>query len=549
MSALPRELIVRLDGAEPLAALEDVLDGASLRPLFDDPALPRYARVFADDRRLDALCDALRAHPAVGCAYVKPETYLARCDEAPEPRDDAPAETPDFTPRQGYLEPAPAGVDARAAWSVEGGDGAGVGVIDIEGAWRFTHEDLAENKGGVIGGEPSRSRLWRDHGTAVIGVVGADRNGFGVTGIAPAAKVSAVSVFGGTGSAGAIVLAAQRSNPGDVILIELHRPGPRAGFSGQEGYIAIEWWPDDYDAIRYATSRGVIVVEAAGNGAEDLEHEVYDTPSRGFPDDWANPFRRGDRDSGAVLAGAGAPPPGTHGRSWGPDRSRLDFSNYGACVDAQGWGREVTTCGYGELQGGRDEDRWYTDSFSGTSSASPVVVGVIACLQGVLKARQQPALTPAQARALLREVGSPQADAPDRPVAQRVGPRPDLRALLARLPEGAPSPDGDVTDAMWRVAGARLVSLARGPVAAALAGRLFARDPDGVAKVEAMLRTEAGEALLRAAISLGLQALSGRVPAAARLSQELRVAAMSRAAESLAGPLTELLARAGLLGR
>ncbi|MEK8170065.1 hypothetical protein NKH77_10840 [Streptomyces sp. M19] len=43
--------------------------------------------------------------------------------------------------------------------------------------------------------------------------------------------------------------------------------------------------------------------------------------------------------------GAGAPPPGTHGRDHGPDRSRLEFSNYGMRLDAQGWGREVTTTG------------------------------------------------------------------------------------------------------------------------------------------------------------------------------------------------------------
>jgi hypothetical protein len=54
-------------------------------------------------------------------------------------------------------------------------------------------------------------------------------------------------------------------------LIELHRSGPRFNFQirqDQRGYIAIEWWDDDFVAVRYASSRGVIVVEAAGNGAE-----------------------------------------------------------------------------------------------------------------------------------------------------------------------------------------------------------------------------------------------------------------------------------------
>ena len=156
---------------------------------------------------------------------------------------------------------------------------------------------------------------------------------------------------------------------------------------------------------------------------------LYQTPGAGFPAGWRNSFRRTNRDSGAIVVGAGAPPPGTHGRDHGPDRSRLDFSNWGALIDAQGWGREVTTCGYGDLQGGTNEDLWYTDTFSGTSSASPIVTGAIACIQGMAKARGRPVLTPAQVRNCLRSTGSPQQDAPGRPATQRIGNRPDLRAF------------------------------------------------------------------------------------------------------------------------
>ncbi|RKH88714.1 hypothetical protein D7Y13_41260, partial [Corallococcus praedator] len=240
------------------------------------------------------------------------------------------------------------------------------------------------------------------------------------------------------GSGGAIRRAADLLGAGDVILIELHRPGPLATGVGQEGFIAIEWWPDDYDAIQYATSRGVIVVEAAGNGAQDLDAPAYDVPQPGFPPGWSNPFRRGARDSGAILAGAGAPPRGTHGHDHGPDRSRLDFSNFGAAVDAQGWGREVTTTGYGDLQGGGNEDLWYTDGFSGTSSASPIVVGALSCLQGVRRAQSTALMTPMEARALLRSTGSPQQDAPGRPASQRIGNRPDLRQLLATQVQTVP---------------------------------------------------------------------------------------------------------------
>jgi hypothetical protein len=214
------------------------------------------------------------------------------------------------------------------------------------------------------------------------------------------------------------------------MLLEIHRPGPNATGAGQFGFIAIEWWPDDFDAIRYASSKGVIVVEAAGNGSQNLDDPVYSVRPAGFPASWRNPFNRANRDSGAILVGAGAPPPNTHGRDWGPDRSRLDFSNYGASIDAQGWGREVTSTGYGDLQGGTSHDQWYTDQFSGTSSASPIVVGTLGCVQGALRAAGRIPLTPARARDLLRTTGSPQQDALGRPAMQRIGNRPNLRQLI-----------------------------------------------------------------------------------------------------------------------
>ena len=423
----------------------------------DLPALSSYYRVLAEDEKLDELASRLSERDEVEASFVKPPTYPAMwMAEAPPQNEEPPAGTPDFTARQGYLNAAPGGIDARFAWTRPGGLGAGVRIIDVEGAWQFSHEDLLQNQGGVVGGTPTSDLSWRNHGTAVVGEFGGDRNGRGVTGICPDANVSAVSIFGQSmGSARAIRLAAERLRAGDILLIELHRAGPRFNFQGrldQRGFIAVEWWPDDYDAIRYAILRGVIVVEAAGNGAENLDDAIYDARTAGFPATWSNPFRRrSGRDSGAIVVGAGAPPPGTHGRNHGPDRSRLDFSNYGALLDSQGWGREVTTTGYGDLQGGTFEDRWYTDTFSGTSSASPIVVGALGCVQGALRARNRPLLTPATARQLLRATGSPQLDAPGRPATQRIGNRPDLRRLLATVgvpesPEVGGGESGDVND-------------------------------------------------------------------------------------------------------
>ncbi len=173
-----------------------------------------------------------------------------------------------------------------------------------------------------------------------------------------------------------------------------------------------------------------MVVEAAGNGSQNLDDAVYSQRPAGFPASWTNPFNPANPSSGAVVVGAGAPPPGTHGRDHGPDRSRLGFSNYGARVDVQGWGREVTSTGYGDLQGGTAADLWYTDQFSGTSSASPIVVGALACIQGALRAHGRARLSPARAQELMRSYGSPQQDAPNRPATQSIGNRPNLRQQI-----------------------------------------------------------------------------------------------------------------------
>lgn len=406
------------------------------------PDLSAFFRVKADDDRLEEVAEVVRQNPAVLATYIQPVTELPMLNEMLPSSATPPPFTPDFTGRQVYLNPSPDGIDARYAWSQSGGKGAEVQIIDIEWAWNLTHEDLIHQQTPLFAGAPRNGSVnGRSHGTAVLGVTSAGDNGFGVTGICPDATVQTITNIGGITAAEAIQTAAEMLNPGDILILEMHRPGPRFNFAprdDQRGYIAVEWWPYDFAAMQYAGSRGIVVVEAAGNGAEDLDSSIYDI-SASFPPTWQNPFRRNPIDSGAILVGAGAPPPGTHGRDNGPARARLDYSNYGALLDAQGWGWEVTTCGYGDLQGGRDENLWYTDEFGGTSSATPIVAAALACVQGVRKANGRAVCTPTQLRYLLRQnTGSPQQDGPTDPVTgaitnpqtQRIGSLPDLRLLI-----------------------------------------------------------------------------------------------------------------------
>lgn len=456
-------VVLSLEGATARSSEVGVAEllaeqGATLKPIFSNIVSDNVARstssdggsgdlsnwfhVLGSQSELEPMAEKLRDRADVEAAYVKPpaepavvlvEPSTPAIDRKPEMQGkDAEPAAPNYSSRQGYLGPAPVGIDAPYAWTHSGGKGDGIKVIDCEWGWQFNHTDLQQNNLGLVAGTNGSST---HHGTAVMGEIGGDHNGYGVNGIAPNAKLGASSV-NGQGTAGAIVAAAQNLQAGDLLLIEMHRRGPNGGGGGQQGFIAMEWWPDDFAAIRFAVGRGVIVVEAAGNGWEDLDDPAYDTPGSGFPASWKNPFRLTNPGSGAVMVGAGSPPAGTHGRNTSPwnlpyvDRARCGFSNWGSRVDAQGWGWEVTTTGYGDLYNSGGITELYTDTFSGTSSASPIVTGALASTQGVLKAANMPLMDSERARQLLRQTGSPQQAASGRPVSQRIGNRPDLSELV-----------------------------------------------------------------------------------------------------------------------
>ena len=455
--------------------------GAELQPLFGEaqgrlrvaaatdgpPDLSRFYRLAVSKGRHDdpeqfarrltesdviALAGSLEELASiVHAAYFKPGPVGASV----APGADPPSPTPDLSPHQGYLGAAPAGIDAHSAWLWPGGYGQGVRIVDVEAAWGFTHEDLRLTTGGLVNGPASSRADDRNHGTAVAGMLSGDVNAIGVVGICPAAQFEGVSIAGERGgSAAALWRAAERLRAGDVLLVESHNAGPASSLNGldmrknKDGFVPLEYYPDDFAAIRYAADRGIVVVAAAGNGGVDLTEQwkVARIGRGGRPVSWPDPFRRDNAgDSGSILVGAGAAPGSAH-----PARSRMKFSNYGSCVDAQGWGEKVVTTGgkgdgsAGDLQGGGEEDRWYTAGFSGTSSAAAMVAGAVVCLQGIVGAMGQPPLTPREVRTLLRQTGTPQTAGPGGDATtHRVGSLPDLRQLVDRLggrPGGAAMP-------------------------------------------------------------------------------------------------------------
>lgn len=328
------------------------------------------------------------------------EAYLAPAP-APPPSDL-------YTSLQGYVNAAPDGIGARLV-SAAGATGSQVEVVDIEYSWNQSHEDLSKAVDALVAnGTPIDPFSSTSHGTAVLGELVADDNSFGVTGIVPDADLTLVNADNserGYDLANSINVARTATAPGDVILIEQQAYGPGGG-----GYVPVEWVGGFYDAIKLATADGRIVVEAAGNGAQNLDNAQL----------FGKRFPSGKRDSGAIIVGAGAAP----GCSTSP-RSRLSFSTYGERVDLQGWGQCVTTTGYGDLFSG-DVNSLYTSTFNGTSSASPIVAGAAAALSSALETKGGRPAKPADVRRILEATGTPQAGTGN------IGPLPDLVAAFAR---------------------------------------------------------------------------------------------------------------------
>ena len=237
-----------------------------------------------------------------------------------------------YQPQQGYLNAAPGGVDADYAGTQLAGAGGNVWIVDIESNWNFSHTDLNASLIGPASALVAQSNI--DHGTAVLGILGGRNDGIGVTGIAYNSTIftAARTTAAGYDPAAAIVRATAALRPGDVILCEMQTDGPAAG--GND-LVPIEWESASYNAIQTAVGNGMIVVEAAGNGSQNLDDPIFNTGH--------SPFLA-NHDSGAIIVGAGGSPTGAAG-----DRSRLGFSSFGSTVDLQGWGENVVTTGYGDL--------------------------------------------------------------------------------------------------------------------------------------------------------------------------------------------------------
>lgn len=349
-----------------------------------------------------------------------PRQWIARLEARPEIEwvqgVELPAPLPlppDFTSNQGYAAPPPAGIGTWVVDGLPGGNGQGVKFVDVEYGWNLNHQDLPAGIP-LVGPTPVDPFNSPHHGTAVLGQIVSLHNSFGTRGLAAGATpmVAAANTSAGYNVGAAINIAVTALDPGDVILIEQQTFGPN--YTGnppgtQFGLIPSEWNRPTYDAIRTAVMNGIVVVEAAGNGAQNLDDPVYSVGNGGH---W--PFRP-ENDSGAIIVGAGS-----------QGRTRLSFSNYGQTVDLQGWGQSITTTGYGDAWSIEGTNLLYTHGFGGTSGASPIVTSAVCVLQAAAKAALGGPLTAAQIKFFLRDTGTPQTGN----LAEQIGPLPDVPAAI-----------------------------------------------------------------------------------------------------------------------
>lgn len=335
-----------------------------------------------------------------------PNVETAYVEAGPIPPPVNPGDDPRNTD-QHYQDAAPTGIDVRWAWTQA--DGTGVGFVDMERGWTLNHEDLVAAGISLISGI---NNDYTGHGTAVLGEVVMVDNTIGGVGIAPFASARVVSQWRDASTyntAEAILSAAAVMKVGDVLLLEAQTTS-----STMAGYLPVEVEQATFDAIQYATSNGIIVVEAGGNGSIDLD-TYKDSNGKLILNRNSNDFR----DSGAIMVGAA---------NSSTPHSRASFSNYGSRIDCYGWGDSIDTTGDGWTGNATNT---YTTSFGGTSGASPIIAGSALVVQSWLIKHGQ-RYSPSTMRSVLSNttLNTPSAD----PSTDRIGVMPNLQQIISSRP-------------------------------------------------------------------------------------------------------------------
>lgn len=301
-------------------------------------------------------------------------------------------------------------------------------VAVVEQGWRLAHADLEHLR--VPGSPDVLGSAFFLHGTACMCLVGGSASERGPAGVAPEVErirpftqwhdenyqpiTQAFAAFSANQkvlySTDAAIWRALRATdrqgkpflrPGDILLLEA-----QTAFGGYYG-LPVEVEPGVRESIRHAVDeRGVVVIEAAGNGAYDLDtvelcgFRPFGRP-RGRDRHGAFSWRNGlDTDSGAIMVGGSV--------YFGPQAGsrlhrRMLSSNHGRRLDSFAQAIGVIT-GASDVHGSADT---YLDNFSGTSAAAAILAGAAALVQSCARAeRKKEPVHPRLLRELFRSRGT-----------------------------------------------------------------------------------------------------------------------------------------------
>lgn len=226
--------------------------------------------------------------------------------------------------------------------------------------------DLADL--GYGNGNPDSRFEDENHGTHVAGIIAAERNnGIGVKGVANNVEIMSVrAVPNGDEYDKDVALAIRYAVDNGASIINCS--------FGKSFSPKAEWV---YEAIKYAASKDVLIVHAAGNDGADLD----DPENPNFPNDQVN---NGPEIADNVITVGSLDP------KYGSEMVS-GFSNYGKInVDVFAPGGKI----YSTINGNE------YDTFGGTSMAAPAVAGIAALIRSYY-----PKLSASQVKRIIMDSG------------------------------------------------------------------------------------------------------------------------------------------------